>query len=84
MQTQDNYVERFLQSKKLWTSFGAMVAVFPYLTDSEKINLQALNNFSYEIMVGRVETRHRFKCAYFVWQLEDRFKATIFKVCGAT
>ena len=43
-------------SQRLWSSYGVMMAILPYLPALERLQLQQLNKFSYEVLVGRVQT----------------------------
>ena len=42
------------KSRRVWTSYGIMLATFPNLSKKEKTLLQGLNRFFYDIAVSRV------------------------------
>lgn len=43
--------------RRLWTSLGVFVAMLPFLDYIEAVSMQCLNQFSYQIAIGRVHTR---------------------------
>ena len=58
------------QSRRVWTSFGIAVRLFPFLSAKEVCFHQRLNRFFYEAAVGRVITRLNVEQDHFFtyWQ----------------
>ena len=48
------------KSYRLWTSYGVATQLLQYLPRLETIRLQALNQFSYEVLISRVQTQLQF------------------------
>ena len=53
-----------LDSTHILRSFGATIAVFDFLSQSEVIKMQVLHPWLYKIGIGRVQ---------FTWRLQKRF-----------
>ena len=71
-------------SKKVWTSYGIMMAVLPYLSNQEQINLQALNRFFYEIAVSRVQVSIKLPLPTYLYSNKSTLKLSKFTLAGGT
>ena len=67
----------------VWTSFGIMRSLFPFLTKKEVLQMQSCGKFFYEIAVSRVQLKLWLPIEhYFILSDEyrDKFKHHIFTV----
>ena len=65
----------------VWTSFGIMRSLFPFLTKKEVLQMQSCGKFFYDIAVSRVQLKLCIPIEhYFILSDEDRFKHHIFTV----
>ena len=51
----DNYYEDTYRS--VWTSFGIMRSMFPFLTWQEVLQMQSCGKFFYDIAISRVQLK---------------------------
>ena len=61
------------QSLKIWTSYGFGTYLLSYLSPLERVELQAVNQFSYNILVCRVMTKVLLPRQFFfsLWFCDD-------------
>ena len=65
----------------VWTSFGIMRSLFPFLTKKEVLQMQSCGKFFYDIAVSRVQLKFYIPIEhYFILSDRDRFKHHIFTV----
>ena len=47
-------------SQRVWSSYGVTMVLLPFLPALERLQIQLLNQFSYAVLVGRVQTTVSF------------------------
>ena len=72
------------RSRLVWTSLGIFNVLLPFLDNLEtNTTLQALNQFSYNVLVGRVATHiSLISPAMLTWPQGSRFSMTLFEYDG--
>ena len=71
------------KSRLVWTSLGIFNVLLPFLENVETNKLQALNQFSYNVLVGRVMTQiSLIPPAMLTWPQGSRFSMTLFEYDG--
>ena len=59
-----------MKSKQTWTSYGIAANFIPFLSKTEQVALQTLNQFFYKVAVSRVQTAIALQDHFLVW-MED-------------
>ena len=68
-----------MKAKKIWTSFGVMRELLPFLDPEERVYLQQGNQFFYDVAISRAELSIQMaESLYFTWNRPGRFQKQVF------